>query len=456
MFRKILQTVKRFLASERLSLFAFSIASLVAVYIFGAATVRYNLFPYPQIRSTISEFMVALEYSQERLLWSHFRYSQEEPTVVYSAESMMPGMTLVSSFTDGDSHSVKIVDENGDSIQSWDLDWEELWPDSTHLPGPILAREQKHLHGIELADNGDIVFNFTELAMLRVNACGDVVWRLAERAHHSVDMDSKGNFWVPGVITHTEVSPKYPAYEPNFEEFTALYVSSDGQVLKNISLNDLLIANGKQGLLNLASLDEFTPIVSGDTIHLNDLEVFPDTMPEGIFKHGDVLVTLRNINTIFVFDPETLKIRYINTGVVQRPHDADFIDGDTISIYDNNNFQTEWFDNISGVRGAGDQASKIVTLSAKTGSIIETFDVGEAGPFFTDLMGNHQRLDNGNLLVAESRAGRLFEVTSDGQLVWEYFNIIGPDLLGAITYAERLSTKFDAAFFENAKSVCEN
>ena len=50
----------------------------------------------------------------------------------------------------------------------------------------------------------------------------------------------------------------------------------------------------------------------------------------------------------------------------------------------------------------------------------------------------------------------LFEVTRDGHLAWKYFNIIGPDLLGAITFAKRLPLKFDAAFFEDVISSCSN
>jgi len=34
-------------------------------------------------------------------------------------------------------------------------------------------------------------------------------------------------------------------------------------------------------------------------------------------------------------------------------------------------------------------------------------------------------LPNGNVLIAESDSGRLFEVTSDGEIVWEFLN---PDL----------------------------
>src|SRR5258706_14516162 len=37
-------------------------------------------------------------------------------------------------------------------------------------------------------------------------------------------------------------------------------------------------------------------------------------------------------------------------------------------------------------------------------------------------MGNAQRLPNGNTLITESSFGRFFEVTKEGEIVWEYVN----------------------------------
>jgi hypothetical protein len=42
--------------------------------------------------------------------------------------------------------------------------------------------------------------------------------------------------------------------------------------------------------------------------------------------------------------------------------------------------------------------------------------------FFSPRISNAQRLGNGNTLVNEGNFGRLFEVTSDGEVVWEYVN----------------------------------
>jgi hypothetical protein len=47
-------------------------------------------------------------------------------------------------------------------------------------------------------------------------------------------------------------------------------------------------------------------------------------------------------------------------------------------------------------------------------------------PFRTDLAGSAQRLVNGNTLITEAVSGRIFEVTQQGSLVWEFVSPFGP------------------------------
>jgi hypothetical protein len=47
-------------------------------------------------------------------------------------------------------------------------------------------------------------------------------------------------------------------------------------------------------------------------------------------------------------------------------------------------------------------------------------------PFRSDLAGSAQRLLNKNTLITEALSGRIFEVTQDGELVWEWVSPFGP------------------------------
>ena len=47
--------------------------------------------------------------------------------------------------------------------------------------------------------------------------------------------------------------------------------------------------------------------------------------------------------------------------------------------------------------------------------------------FFTRHKGQHQHLDNGNLLISDSMEGRAFEVNPEGKLVWQMINRFDED-----------------------------
>ena len=44
----------------------------------------------------------------------------------------------------------------------------------------------------------------------------------------------------------------------------------------------------------------------------------------------------------------------------------------------------------------------------------------EPTDFYSGSRGSNQRLPNGNTLIADSDSGRAFEVTSEGEIVWDY------------------------------------
>ena len=44
------------------------------------------------------------------------------------------------------------------------------------------------------------------------------------------------------------------------------------------------------------------------------------------------------------------------------------------------------------------------------------------GQFYTPTAGKHQRLENGNRLIIEATAGRVFEVSREGETVWEWIS----------------------------------
>lgn len=174
-----------------------------------------------------------------------------------------------------------------------------------------------------------------------------------------------------------------------------------------------------------------TPAVPEDLLHLNDVEPFPKSMKEGFFTKEDVLVSLCNVNTVFVFNRKTMRIKYITTGMFVAQHDPDFIDGDTFSVFDNN-------------KNAG--FSRIVLVSGKENSMKVYYEGSEDAPFFSSFMGKHQWLPNGDLLVTESLEGRAFEINREKKIVWEYTNLVGDGKIGLVEQVQRYPMRYGAFY----------
>ena len=66
--------------------------------------------------------------------------------------------------------------------------------------------------------------------------------------------------------------------------------------------------------------------------------------------------------------------------------------------------------------------SRIIEINPANNEIVWKYQEQNLYYFFSPYISGAQRLPNGNTLICEGNFGRLFEVTSEGQLAWEYVN----------------------------------
>jgi hypothetical protein len=356
-------------------------------------------------------------------------------------------LTKLVRFTSEKNLAVSIINNDGIVVHEWAIDWFSLWPNATHVsyfmqpksrPGTIV-------HGAEILPNGDLVFNFEYLGMMRIDACGNPVWQLPYQTHHSIFIDEQGFIWAGANKVRKGKSISQGNHTPFYVEPFILKISPDGKVIEEKSVFDILSTSGLSAALYLSSINNESPIVHGDTLHLNDVEIFPSTLQEGFFKTGDIMISLRNINAIFVLDGKTWQVKHSIQNLTTRQHDPDFIDGNTISVYDNNNQNVLLSDNFS----------RIVKIHIPDNHISIIFSGSPQQAFYSAILGKQQYLDNGNWLITESRQGRVIEVSPEQNIVWEYNNIVEPQRNAIVTEAERLDRKMNIDFFINAKQHCQ-
>ena len=432
------------MTTSRFSLISFILSSAFIVFNVGYLARELKLFPYHLYTEAVKGWSQIREQQSEELPW-FYQYSNKPPDkIVNNISQTQPGLSLVTEIGAERSILAKIIDLNGDTVHQWDIDWFEMWSNPEHLPEPIVPQSQPgtNIHGAMVMDNGDLVFNFESKGLVRIDRNSEVVWRLPYITHHSIHQHDDGNLWVSGSKYQTQKVPRLPNLIPPFYEETILEVSPQGKILREWYVADILRQNGYTGLLYMGSLNNENTRIQGDDrllgktdiLHLNDVEPFSNKMQPGFFQPGDVMVSLRNINTVFIFNVETEKIKYISTGEFVRQHDPDFIDGDTISVFDNNNASEP------------ERKSKITIVSAKDNSHRVFFEGSKDNHFYTRVMGKHQWQPNGNLLITESMSGRGFEIDRQGKVVWEYVNYVDNKIVGVVGEVPRLAPDYTQLF----------
>ena len=436
---------KKVFNPESLPKILFILSLCVLSFAYGYLSLAGGLFPHGLITEAVAFFID----DEKGLPWYYIKTEATTKIPIYEKDSAYNGLSLMTSIAEDRLLAASVINMNGELIHRWDLDWFEIWPEVTHIPKTDHqyphTRPGTFLQGAVLLENGDLIYNYTYLGLVRVDVCGNVIWRLPYRTHHSVYLDEYGILWVPGQIKHEEAVPDLPYHVPDFYEFTVLKVSLDGEILEEFFVFDILKKNDLHGLIGLLSNGNRIVSVTGDTLHLNDVETFPSSLEEGVFKAGDIMLSLRNINTILIFREEDLKVTHVSTGTYVRQHDPDFIDGDTISVFDNYNIGPEEY---------GHQ-SRIVIESFDEDQHYTYFYGTEEQPFYTDVQGNHQWLPNGNLLITESRKARAFEIDTEGNIVWEYINLVEDEKAGIIDNMQRIPKLFTEEYFNQLVRSCD-
>lgn len=434
-------------------MFVFSLCLLMFSY--GFISYRNHIFPYHFISKAYQGAKSFMPKNRGYNKWFYVETKHSEVIPTYDREKVFAGNSLVTGLGSGDKMIARVIDMDGHVIHEWNVGWFDVWENTDHLIYAEIpkANPGTHIHGAIVLDDGGIIYNYEHLGLVRLNACGDVVWRLPYRTHHSIYKDKNDILWISGRILHNytgEPEEKnhvagYPLLMLPMYEESVLKVSLEGEILEEILLFDLLLENDLQSLLYMSSVANNKASVIGDIMHLNDVEPFPIGMEPGVFGPGDIMISLRNSNSIIIFNEKSRKVKQLSIGGFFRQHDPDFVDGNTISIFDNNNI---------GPFG-GPQHSRILIKSFNPDSTYIHYTGSQDESFFTDVMGKHQWLPNGNMLITEGAAGRAFEIDSTGKIVWEYVNLAGESHAGIIEEVQRLPEHFTKSYFEKQMENCK-
>ena len=165
--------------------------------------------------------------------------------------------------------------------------------------------------------------------------------------------------------------------------------------------------------------------------HVNSIEQMPD---------GGLLFSARNVSTIGIVDPPeddgpgTLRWRF-GQPEISHQHHASWQDDGRVLVYDN------------GMHRLQDLAySRILAIDPETDNFDVIFQGDPREQFFSAHISGVARLPNGNHLITEGAAGRLFEIDSKGAVVWEWISPFQTEQRGDLTNWVFRAWRYDPDF----------
>lgn len=401
----------------------FVLSLTVLSFGYGFASHAWGLFPKSYVEQAWRQALALYGLDQTTRQMAIPRVYDWQGVRRVQPRKTQPGMVLVTSAwtwneSSGLEPGAKLIDRDGRVLHEWHPDTRELFPDSLGLTRR--KTEKTDFDGSYLFPNGDLLLILGYIGAVKLDACGNVRWRLQEGAHHYLSRTDDGSFWMPSVSSTPQTkTSQHPDGLDGIDKpiwiDQVLHISSDGTVLDRVNVVDLLYNNNLERYI-VKAYGPYAEEPNKDIVHLNDVEPLSASMADEypLFDAGDLLLSLRHPSLVLVFDPDSGTVKWHDAQPFLHQHDPDFTGEGWIGVFDNNDDFTK--------RGTMLGGSRIVSIQPHTDSTRLRFPTPHSDPFYTSVQGQWQELANGNLLLTESRAGRVVEVTADGRTAWEWIH----------------------------------
>ena len=311
-----------------------------------------------------------------------------------------PGYTLITAIPEA---RALVVDMAGDEVHRWQNRRDKVWVRAElSKTGDLLVIGRREVRG---GDGRPIEEGF----IARYGWDGTEHWRQNNTAHHDLDQLPGGDILTLGLGERR-------LGKLRFEDNDLLFLSADGELRRRLSLYDLLAS--RPDILSLAEILAKHPDARSsqgpafDLLHANAVQQmpFPDLEGRGkVYGRSNILVTVRQQDLVAVVDPQQQRLVWAwGPGEIQFPHEATWLENGNILLFDNGSAYREH--------------SRIVEVDPLTDEIVWTWRHLRPKRFYSSGRGTVQALPAGNVLVASSNQGEIFEVTRTGRIVWRYLS----------------------------------
>jgi hypothetical protein len=309
--------------------------------------------------------------------------------VAWAPGAAQPGVNL---YVSGHGLEAILLAMDGTPLRRWRTTLPESFPGL-----PPTSDASCFRRAARLAD-GSLLALVQGMGIVKLDAASRVVWTRAEPLFNDL--------WVAPdasrILTLGKRAVRRDDLRPGAPILTDEIVTLDGrgEVVTRASILAAFERSPYRDLLQ--PLGEHA-----DILHSNTIEVLAGagTTAAGPIAAGNLLVSLREIDTVAILDSAGREVLWAQRGPFRRQHEPSLLPDGRLLLFDN-----------LGGEGGG---SRVVAVDPATGEL-ETLFAGFPGRRFASAQaGVVRRLANGNLLVVSSEQGVAWELTPGGEVAWE-------------------------------------
>jgi hypothetical protein len=397
---------------------AFVAALVLIAVVTGAVLTTADVFPGPQIARAYHggkayyDKLTAYQDIYASDPWWPAR-SPERGVTGHDPSRAQAGVTL---YTSGHEAAAFLIDMDGEILHEWHRPFSTVWNSSAAVQDP---RPDSHVffRKAMVYPNGDLLAIYEGVGdtpygygMVKLDRNSEVIWSYLANAHHDFDIGPDGRIYL---LTHEFVDQPLKGYEvlasPRLDDFLVV-LSPDGEELKKIPLLHVVIASKYQHMLHTVA-----PVALADPLHTNTVDVITPEVADNfaVGKAGQILLSFRELGALGVLDVDSEQLVWAVRAYWLGQHDPDVLPNGNILLFDN-------FGNYDGPEGR----SRVIEFDPETMEIVWQYRGNSELPLESSIRSSQQRLANGNTLITESNAARIFEVTPEGDIVWQFVNPI--------------------------------
>jgi hypothetical protein len=327
--------------------------------------------------------------------------SNESGVTIYRPKLCSHGLNLYATRGQEEAH---LIDMKGNIVHTWSKE----------------IQDSRDWAPIEIYEKGDLLALVGHHHILRLDRSCNILWKKESRFHHELEVDEKGNIW--SLLNNDRIVRT--SYGPlSILDNSIAVLSQDGHIIREIPLYEIFeplipkktymhiifhIPLRYPGMIRswLKKRFFFNGHMKLDIFHANSLTIL-DRDIEGVCKKGDILICVRELDTIVILSQQSEKMIWEwGSGELDKPHHATLLDNGNILLFDN---------------GLSRGFSRVIEVNPLSRKIEWEYKAQPPEMFFSATRGACQRLPNDNTLITESNNGRVFEVTKKGETVWEFY-----------------------------------